>query len=142
MRTRDILATYTGKCNIVFVPENTAIPEGLVLIHEHGDHFSLQTTVSITPASLNKKMTTFLASFKRYTKDEYFEKFPINEWGFICEAIVVRFSLSSPVVYSSGTRSTIAIYLRATINCCILFAYILHLLVRLLVRLVYPYYLL
>jgi hypothetical protein len=55
------------------------IPEGLVLVHEHGDHFALQTTVSITPAGLNKKMTTFLSSFKRYTKDEYFDSFPINE---------------------------------------------------------------
>jgi hypothetical protein len=49
-----------GKCNIFEVPEGTKIPQGLILLHEHSDHFALQPAIEMPLAELNKRLTAFL----------------------------------------------------------------------------------
>ena len=39
---------YRGKF-VIELPKDLILPETLVMIHEHGDHYSLQTTQSIKP---------------------------------------------------------------------------------------------
>ena len=58
----DILSTYTGNNVLVtIIPEAEVIPADLVLLHEHGDHYSLQTSATCTPDELNFRLSTFLA---------------------------------------------------------------------------------
>jgi len=73
----DIIWTYKGKFRVVYIPAGVEIPEGLVLILERGDHYSLQTTVSISLQELNKKMTDFLKPFERLSREEFSERFPL-----------------------------------------------------------------
>ena len=73
----DIISSFKGKFEVVYIPAGVDIPEGLVLILEIGDHYSLQTTVPISPPELNKKMTDFLKPFERMAKEEFFERFPL-----------------------------------------------------------------
>ena len=40
----DIVSSRAGITNVLEIPEGVKIPEGLVLLHEHGDHYSLQCT--------------------------------------------------------------------------------------------------
>lgn len=39
----DILTTFSGKFFIIKIPKDTKLPDDLVLMLEHGDHYSLQT---------------------------------------------------------------------------------------------------
>jgi hypothetical protein len=55
-----LLFNFKGKCNIFEVPEGTIIPKGLVLLHEHSEHFALQPAEEMTLSDLNMKLTAFL----------------------------------------------------------------------------------
>ncbi|KAG9249729.1 uncharacterized protein F5Z01DRAFT_631155, partial [Emericellopsis atlantica] len=77
------------------VPEGTALPDDLLLVHERLDHYSLQPAVSMNvtgectcfqfphdwtniPASeLNEKITRFLTANARvFTRKQWIEKYP------------------------------------------------------------------
>lgn len=73
---RDVLASF-GKCQVCRVPKGTPIPDHLVLLHEHGDHYSLQTAVPLTPKKMNDALNKFLAAFEIMSKEEYFDRNPI-----------------------------------------------------------------
>ena len=77
LKFRDILTNYKAGTIVVMIPEGTVIPQDLILIHEHGDHYSLQTSVPILPSELNSKLTRFLKPFESFPKEDYFERFPI-----------------------------------------------------------------
>ncbi|CAF0780093.1 unnamed protein product [Brachionus calyciflorus] len=49
----------SGKC-IYIIKEGVQLPENLVLLHEHTDHYSLQTTIACKEEDLNKRLTRFL----------------------------------------------------------------------------------
>jgi len=52
---------FGGKRVVVFrVPKGTALPNTLTLLHEHTDHYSLQTTVPCSLSELNQRLTKFL----------------------------------------------------------------------------------
>jgi hypothetical protein len=40
----EILDNCRGICNVWIIPKGTPLPNELVLMHERGDHFSVQTT--------------------------------------------------------------------------------------------------
>ena len=54
------------------------MPSGLILLHEHSDHYSLQTIEPISLNALNTLLTKFLSIFPVITKQQYFEKYPMN----------------------------------------------------------------
>jgi hypothetical protein len=49
-----------AKTRVFEVPKGSPIPPELVLLHEHGDDYSLQPAVSMRPAQLDKALTAFL----------------------------------------------------------------------------------
>mmetsp|Transcript_18707 Transcript_18707/g.26193 ORF Transcript_18707/g.26193 Transcript_18707/m.26193 type:complete len:169 (+) Transcript_18707:18-524(+) len=73
----EIVANFKGAHRIIEIPKDIKLPKEFILLHEHSDHYSLQTTVPITLSELNSRMTKFLAPFKVITKDEYFKKHPM-----------------------------------------------------------------
>ncbi len=77
----DLLIQRRGATNVMEIPEGTKLPQGLVLLHEHGDHYSLQCTTAMTRKALEKLMNQFFVShgFTTYSKEEFFNKFPLNE---------------------------------------------------------------
>lgn len=57
-----ILAGYRGKARIYEIPEGTAIPPELVLLHEHSDHYAMQPTKEMTLKELDGHLTAWLKS--------------------------------------------------------------------------------
>ena len=55
-----LLHNFKGRCNVFEVPEGTKIPKGLILFHEHSDHFAVQPAEEMTLSELNKQLTAFL----------------------------------------------------------------------------------
>jgi hypothetical protein len=52
---------FRGRRVVVFyVPKGTILPQNLVLLHEHTDHYSLQTAVPCSLPELNERLTKFL----------------------------------------------------------------------------------
>jgi hypothetical protein len=77
MSQYEILAGMRGEVSVTEIPEGVPIPEGLVLLHEHTDHFSMQSTVACTPRELNNKLTKFVEQYERYPKSEWFKRYSI-----------------------------------------------------------------
>ena len=55
-----LLHNFKGRCNVFEVPEGKKIPKGLILFHEHSDHFAVQPAEEMTLSELNKQLTAFL----------------------------------------------------------------------------------
>jgi hypothetical protein len=72
----EIIANYRGN-NIYFIPKGTKFPSELVLLHEHSDHYSLQTSVECHENTLNQRLTDFLANMEQLSKEKYFERHPM-----------------------------------------------------------------
>lgn len=67
---KNIVKSY--KFNYVYeIPKDTPVPENLVLLHEHTDHYSLQTCSKCTPEELNEALTKFLYTQKLLNKTEF-----------------------------------------------------------------------
>lgn len=69
-----ILTGYKGVPLVYRLHEGLLLPEGLVIYHEHTDHFSLQTMVPIGLPELNAKLTELLKSLPPpQTRDQFLE---------------------------------------------------------------------
>ncbi|EFC44493.1 predicted protein [Naegleria gruberi] len=80
-----ILAHYKKKVGLILIPEGVAIPDDLVLIHEHTDHYSLQTSVPCTEDELNAKLNHFFETTPNIQKvplEAYLEQFPLMKIKF------------------------------------------------------------
>jgi hypothetical protein len=67
-----ILKEFSGEPIVFAMLEGLPVPPGLVLLHEHSDHYSLQTSEPITLEALNTKMTDFFKTLPRQTRDQFF----------------------------------------------------------------------
>ncbi len=47
------------------------IPDDLILLHEHTDHYSLQTSIICSPNDFDKRLTLFLQKQKSLSKDDF-----------------------------------------------------------------------
>eukprot|EP01137_Pigoraptor_chileana_P020208 Opistho-2@82274 len=72
----NILSSFRGDV-IYAIPAGTFLPPHFVLLHEHTDHYSLQTTEPVTLKEINKRMTDFVEQFPVITRKQYFERFPL-----------------------------------------------------------------
>jgi hypothetical protein len=69
------LSNWNGKKNIICIPKDTIIPEKLVLLHEFGDHYSLQTTEICTKEELEDRMNKFISKFKPIKEEDYYNNY-------------------------------------------------------------------
>ena len=86
-----ILKDFKGTPWVHHLPLGLELPEGLVVLHEHTDHYSLQTTEPITLAGerkatpcsplsspslaeFNSRLTAFLKSCRRMSREEFFQE--------------------------------------------------------------------
>jgi len=70
---RQILENFRGSPRIYRFQEYMALPEGLILFHEHTDHYSLQTSVPTPLDELNQKLTMLLESLPSVTKEQWLD---------------------------------------------------------------------
>ncbi|KAA8645051.1 uncharacterized protein ATNIH1004_009262 [Aspergillus tanneri] len=74
----DLVKNFIGKDMIVYsVPLGTKLPDDLTLVHEKGDHFSLQPTREMTLEEFNSKINEFYRmSAKQFTREQWLEAYP------------------------------------------------------------------
>ena len=70
---KTILENFRGNPRVYCMPVGTTLPDGLVVLHEHSDHYSMQTTEPITLSDLNAKLTALLAECPSATKEQFLE---------------------------------------------------------------------
>ncbi|KAI5480904.1 hypothetical protein MNV49_006713 [Pseudohyphozyma bogoriensis] len=75
---QEVIRGFNHKNTIVWtIPEGLPFPSHFVLIHEHSDHFSLQTTEPVSLTEFNKRLTTFFTEkCTEMTQKEWCEKYP------------------------------------------------------------------
>ena len=69
-----IAKNYRGNVTVYRMQEGMDMPEGLIVLHERDDHYSLQTTEPIELEELNQKMTDFLETLPSQTRDQFVEQ--------------------------------------------------------------------
>ncbi|KAL2859976.1 uncharacterized protein BJX67DRAFT_386463 [Aspergillus lucknowensis] len=75
---QNLVRSFRGSTVYVYsIPAGVELPDDLILVHEFGDHYSLQARKSMTVDELNAKITNFLTtSGERLTKEEWLKKYP------------------------------------------------------------------
>ena len=71
-KMHEILRSFKGSPRIYTLHEGLVLPEGLVILHEHSDHYSLQTTVPIALDEYCSKLTKFLQLLPSQSREAFF----------------------------------------------------------------------
>lgn len=71
---RRILPLLSGE-HIFIIPAGTVIPTGLQLLHEYGDHYSLQAAEDCSLKELNQMLTEFLSVMKMMSRQEFLQTY-------------------------------------------------------------------
>jgi hypothetical protein len=70
-----IAQTYKGKVTVYTLAEGTTLPDGLILLHERDDHYSLQTDEPIALDTFNERLTELLEQCPSQTLPNFIEAF-------------------------------------------------------------------
>ena len=74
-KMRELLANFKGDQRVFRMHEGMEVPKEFVLIHEHSDHYSMQTSEPIDLQSFNDKLTKFLQNLPSQTKEQFIEQY-------------------------------------------------------------------
>jgi hypothetical protein len=66
-----IAKKYKGSATVFRLQEGLTLPDGLIILHEHSDHYSLQTDTPILLEKLNEKMTNLLSECPTQTLPQF-----------------------------------------------------------------------
>lgn len=66
-----ILKSFRGEPKIYHLACGLELPKGLVVYHEHSDHYSLQTSEPISLTMFNERLTKFLQELPAQTKEQF-----------------------------------------------------------------------
>ncbi|KAJ3288515.1 hypothetical protein HDU79_004789 [Rhizoclosmatium sp. JEL0117] len=77
----DILEKFKGDPTVYRMQENLKVPEGMVLIHEHSDHYSMQVAEPMSLEAFNGKLTRFLETLPKQTKQQFLDEWYDEEEG-------------------------------------------------------------
>jgi hypothetical protein len=70
-RMHEILRGFKGSPTVFMLHEGLTLPKGLVVLHEHTDHYSLQTALPIPLDEFNGKLTEFLKGLSSVSKEQF-----------------------------------------------------------------------
>jgi hypothetical protein len=69
-----IAKTFRGTTTVYRMHEGLVVPDGLIVLHERSDHYSLQTDEPVTPDTFNKRLTAFLETLPHQTLGQFVEQ--------------------------------------------------------------------
>ena len=69
-----IAKNYRGNVTVYRMQEGMDMPDGLVVLHERDDHYSLQTDEPVPLEELNSKLTHFLETLPKQTRDQFVDQ--------------------------------------------------------------------
>jgi hypothetical protein len=70
-KLNSLIQEYEGSFKVYRLHEGYVLPEGLVVFHEHTDHYSLQTAVPVTLNAFDDALTALLMGLPSQTKEEF-----------------------------------------------------------------------
>ena len=74
----DNIGRSKGKNQVIAeVPQGFVLPPELIFLHEHGDHWSLQTTKPILREDFESLVNELLLHLPSHTKDDFYKLYPI-----------------------------------------------------------------
>lgn len=73
-----IICGRSAKSYLCEIPKGTKVPDQCILVHEFGDHFSLQPKIEIPIADFDQIVTKFLLPCKVYKRDEWLQQHPLG----------------------------------------------------------------
>ena len=68
---RRILDEFKGTPTIYTLIPGLKLPDDLIILHEHTDHYSLQLRVPMTLEAFNARLTEFLQSLPSQTREQF-----------------------------------------------------------------------
>ena len=69
-----IAKNYRGNVTVYRMQEGMDMPDGLIVLHERDDHYSLQTDEPVELETLNERLTSFLETLPTQTRDQFVEQ--------------------------------------------------------------------
>ena len=69
-----IAKNYRGNVTVFRLQEGLELPDGLVLLHERDDHYSMQTDEPVPLETLNERITNLLKECPTQTRDQFVEQ--------------------------------------------------------------------
>jgi hypothetical protein len=69
----ELAQNFVGDFRVYELAEGLKLPDGLVVLHEHSDHFSLQVSEPMSLMDFNFKLTELLRNSPSFTKEEHLE---------------------------------------------------------------------
>lgn len=73
-----LICSRAAKSYVCEIPKGTRVPEKCVLVHEFGDHFSLQPRVEMPVEVFDSIVTQFLLPCKVYKRDDWLKEYPLG----------------------------------------------------------------
>jgi len=67
----NLVKEFEGDFSVYELEEGLKLPDGLVAIHEHSDHYSLQVTEPTPLPDFNHMLTTLLQKSPKFTKEDH-----------------------------------------------------------------------
>mmetsp|Transcript_5306 Transcript_5306/g.11732 ORF Transcript_5306/g.11732 Transcript_5306/m.11732 type:complete len:101 (+) Transcript_5306:179-481(+) len=65
---------YRGNVTVYRMQEGMDMPDGLIVLHERDDHYSLQTEEPVELDELNQRLTSFLEELPSQTRDQFVDQ--------------------------------------------------------------------
>jgi hypothetical protein len=77
---QEVVRNFRGKNTTIYrILPGRELPEDLILLHEHSDHYSIQCRVPMKLSQLNKKVTEFCQeNGEEMTKQEFVDRYPFT----------------------------------------------------------------
>ncbi len=71
-KMHEILKGYKGDPRVYRMHEGLILPEGMVILHEHTDHYSLQPSVPTPLGEFNARITDLIQGLPSMTREQFF----------------------------------------------------------------------
>jgi hypothetical protein len=69
-----VAKNYRGNVTVYRFQEGMDLPQGLVVLHDRDDHYSLQTDEPVQLQTLNERITALLETLPTQTRDQFVEQ--------------------------------------------------------------------
>ena len=73
------LVTMKKGNTVIEFPQGAEIPDGLVLLHEHSDHYSLQPSRAMKPTEFIALVKAYVKPFANLSTKEYARAYPYDK---------------------------------------------------------------
>ncbi len=75
----ELLDNFPDFARIYIIPKDTPLPNYFALLHEHSDHYSLQTSIPVSLHQYNMRLVQFFDKLEYMSIQEFIQNYPVTE---------------------------------------------------------------